>query len=421
MVRPLLFATIMAVPFAVGCVFGGHPYLPSAEEIPALEDRVDRSPEDAQALTRLGAAYHRAGRIEEASAHLERARSLDPDDPLTAFFLGAVYETRQEYQSAVSEYQRSLNDLPRSGFTRELEARIQGLRFELLREAVRVTVAREQELAQIPNPNTLAVFPFNVGDAHERMRPLGRAIAEMLSTDLAQTDRLTVLERIQVQALLSEVALNATALVDRQSAVRGGRLLGAGRIVRGQVSGDSANLTIEVAVADLSNSRGISPISRRSSALELFETEKDLAFGIFEAVGIPLSEAERQRVSRRFTGNLQALLAFGRGLDAVDERDYAEAVRHFAEAVNLDSGFEEARQRGAEATEASQGSSTNTVSLAEEAVRAVRDVIIADQIEALSREVMRRDPAQEALGTEGVAGGAPSLVSIILRRPGGGN
>jgi len=119
--------------------------------------------------------------------------------------------------------------------------------------------------------------------------------------------------------LLDEVALGQSGLVDATTAARGGRLLGAGRVVRGQVSGSEARLRLEAAVVRVGAAGQPGTVSQEDAGARLFEMEKALAFQIYEEMGVSLTQAERERVGRRYTENLQALLGLaGWRLAAVD-------------------------------------------------------------------------------------------------------
>ena len=67
-------------------------------------------------------------------------------------------------------------------------------------------------------------------------------------------------------------------------------------------------------------------------------------------MGIRLSPAERQAITERPTADLQAFLAFSRGLEAEDRGDYAGAAAQFRAAAARDPSFRSAQTRAANAT-----------------------------------------------------------------------
>lgn len=406
-----------------GCAsMGGTSFVPLPEEVPALEARVQSAPGDAEALLRLGAAYQRDGRLDEAAGLLERAVAADASSAGAHFVLGLVRDDQERWDDAVASYQRAAELADGTRLGRQVEGRLQLARRNQLRVAIRQSLAREQQLAAQPSPATVAVFPFVFGGADERLRPLGRALAEMLATDLSQTDRLTVLERVQVQALLDEVALGESGVVDAASAARGGRLLGAGRVVQGQVSGNEAAMRMEAAVVQVGTGSQPGTLSEEDAGARFFEMQKALAFQIYEAMGVSLTPAERQRVNQRFTENLQALLAFGQGLEASDAGRFGEARQFFQQAATIDPGFTQANQLASVSADLEQASNTTSADAVEEVGAASVEAVVAEEVAAVAQQAAAaaaRNAVQEALGTEGVGRTPATPITVILRRPGG--
>jgi TolB-like protein len=82
---------------------------------------------------------------------------------------------------------------------------------------------------------TVAVMYFDNGALvqHADYDPFSKGIADMLITSLAQNDRIRVVERDQLEQLLKEQNLTATAHVDPATAARIGKLLGARHMIFG--------------------------------------------------------------------------------------------------------------------------------------------------------------------------------------------
>jgi TolB-like protein len=78
-------------------------------------------------------------------------------------------------------------------------------------------------------PVTLAIFAFenNSIDSKERLEPLKKGIADMMTTKLSKVKSLKVLERQRMQVLIEELHLNETDLVNQSTALKIGKLLGA--------------------------------------------------------------------------------------------------------------------------------------------------------------------------------------------------
>jgi tetratricopeptide (TPR) repeat protein len=394
---------------------------PSAAEIPALEERIERQPVDTDALTRLGAAYRQAGRQEEAERVLRRAFEQSPADPRATVLLGLTYEELGQPARARLLYTEYLRIGRSAQLRRQLSARLPLLDRQELREAVRSALARELELAtETAEPRTVAVFPFAYQGSDPALSPLGRALAEMLVTDLSQTDRLRVVERTGVQMLLDELQLGEAGLVDTLTAARSGRILGAGRVVQGQIGGAEELLRLQAAVVGIGDDWDGRNLTEEDPLQRLFDLQKRLSLRVLAELGVQLTPAERQRVERRATQNLQALLAFGRCLEADDAGEFEQAAQFCAEAVALDPGFQVARDRADRAQSsltASRQAFTDLTQLSftePGGLTAIQESLEA--IHSIIPDATGRSPSAEVLGTEGL--GRRAILEIIIRRPG---
>ena len=200
---------------------------------------------------------------------------------------------------------------------------------------------------------TVGVLPLRVETRDSTLRPLGHGLAALLVADLAQSARLTLVERLRTDAVLRELGLAASGRIDSATAPRVGHLAGARRLVLGTVvvedgAGDARATTrrplvIETRVADVVSGAVAAGGPARATLDDILDAEKALAFRLFEQLGVALTPRERARVEQRPTRSLAALLAFSRGAEAEAARDFGTAVRQYQQAVRLDPGFTAAR------------------------------------------------------------------------------
>ena len=289
----------------------------------------------------------------------------------------------------------------------------------LLMERQAASTAARALLAGEPEPaapgseaNRVAVLPFVYAGTDPELRPLGRAISEMLVTDLSQTDRLVLVERLRLQALLDEMRLGEEGLVDPSTAARTGRLLGAGRTVQGSLGGDAALLQLQ---ATISRAQGTPagtnpPLTEQDALRRLLDAEKRLVLGLYSSLGVELTSTERERVMQRPTENLQALLAFGSGLEAADAGEFARAAREFARAAALDGGFAGAREHASTARATAAAQATTPATVAQQFGAGVADLT---ELNELLPGAFGRDVAAEALGGERL-GSRDAVLRIIL-------
>ena len=335
-----------------------QPTIPSAAELARLEQRVRQDSNSVDALVRLGAAYRAANRTQDAIVPLSRAMRRSPNNA-TVLLLGATYEDLERFGEARALYESYLGSAKSNSLRRDLTRRLRLVERKELEFAAKVAVRRERELSALPStPGTVAVMPFSTTSTDTTTRIIARALSEMLMTDLSQTNRVTILERLRVQTLLNEIALGGSGRVDSTTAARSGRLLRAERVVQGSVTQQNNQLTIQAAVAAVQAARNAprrAPILERDALNRLFDLEKRTALRLYEALGITLTVAEREAVERRATQNLQALLAYGRGLQQLDAGNFQQAAQHFARASALDPNFAAAAQSAATASRSGLG------------------------------------------------------------------
>jgi TolB-like protein len=307
--------------------------LPSREvdpaEIPALEAALARDSADAVARLALALAYQGAKRPGDARRTLERGVEMRPRDGTLVLHLGLVLEEMEAFAEARERYSAYLALEKASPVRSKVRARLPLLERRALAAAVRAAIAQEDSLARAgitketpPEANTIAVFPFRYTGRDSTYTPLGRAMAELLSTDLAQTPRLRVLERSRIQLLVDELRRGRTERFDSTTVARTGRILRAGQVVQGQIEGDEARLRLLAAVqSTVAGGNVRAPVSEQDPAERLIDMEKRLALSLFRSMGVQLTPAEEERIVRRPTTRLQALLEYGRGLEAEDRGD----------------------------------------------------------------------------------------------------
>lgn len=309
------------------------------EELESLDLLVERHAQDAGELTRIGIRFFEAGRLERAADVLGAALVLDPREFPAVVYRGLAFERLDQVDSARQVYRRAIARGVSGGDRRELEGRLTVLDRRQLRNEIRAVLARETTLGTTEAPsNTLAVLPWAFVGSDSALRPLERGIAHLLLTDLAKVSRLVLVERERVQVLLEELAAGTSGRVDPATAARSGRLLGAAHVLQGVVreTADGRGVTLEAQVVRTSDGE-VAATGRISEGLpDLYAMEKAIVFQVLEQLGIPLSPAESREISERPRADLQAFLAFSRGLEAGDRGDRQAASAFFARAAARD-------------------------------------------------------------------------------------
>ncbi|MDQ2666161.1 MAG: tetratricopeptide repeat protein [Gemmatimonadota bacterium] len=361
-----LASTLLVVGLA-GCATGG---MGSGDPVTRLEEQRQADPTSAPVNRSLGIAYYKADRNAEARTALEAAAKLDPRDGTTALYLGLTDEALGDLPAAKRAYSSYIQFGRTSRVRGQLQSHLAALTRKEITADAKAAVLQEATLSTQPgDPRTVAVMPMRFSGADTNLKVLERGFADLLTTDLARSSQLTLVERSRMQALLDEIRLQQSGGTDAATNVRAGKLLRAGRVVQGAIlEVDTTNLRVDAAVVDVPTSQ-VQGAAQASDLLDqVFSLEKKLALDLFTQLGVTLTVAERTQIEQRPTRSLQAFLAYSRGLLADDQGRYDDAARFFNQAVRLDPGFAVAQAKSEEATAISEGS-TVTASTVEAGLR----------------------------------------------------
>ncbi len=315
--------------------------------IAALEARQARHPRDPEVLTDVGVGFYQAGEYARARDVLAAVLALEPDGFRAAVHLGLANEGLGDYAAALAAYHRAEGMKVSSQQRRQVEERLIALTRARLAAEARRAVAEERAIAATPAiPNSIAVLPWSYMGTDPALKPLETGLAHLVVSDLSKVGRFTLLERERVRALAEELGLGAEARIQPETAARSGRLLRAAQVVQGAIreTGPSA-IRLDANVVSASTAKVDATGSAANRLSELFAMEKSLVFDLLGRLGVTLSPAEQRSIAERPTADLQAFLAFSRGLEAEDRGDYSAATRFFQQAATSDPGFRPARDR----------------------------------------------------------------------------
>ncbi|MBI4420603.1 MAG: hypothetical protein HY560_07230 [Gemmatimonadetes bacterium] len=343
--RCIALALAAAAAVTVLACAGRAPARVSPQEIPDLEARLAGEPSNTALLGRYAEALFAATRCDTAQVVARRLLATNPADAVATLIVGQCQERAGQYDDAIALYDRYASQNAGSRQVGAVRGRALLARRDHSTAQARAALRREQELAQQPgDPQTVAVLPLQiVGDSS--YQSLSRGLAQMMISDLALLQRFRMVERLQLGAVLDEIRFAQGDRVDPTTAARVGRLVQAGRLVQGLATiPRDGPVRLEASVVQQTGEvSGAEQVDGRLR--ELLQLEKDLVIALAGRLGYTLSEAERQAVLENGTRNVQALLAYSRGLLSEDAGDYARAALYYSEAVQADPNFQVAREQ----------------------------------------------------------------------------
>ena len=319
-----------------GCARQGLDADPS--QIPSLQEQLSQNPGDLTAQTRLGIAFYKDGRFEQARTTLANAVEAGAESGAAYLYLGLSNESLEDWAGAREAYTTYLDVGNWGPLKDDLEDRLLLIVRSELQAAAQAALAQEAELiAEPPEARTVAVFPFRLISDNEGLLPLQVALADMMITDLAISNALTVLERTQIQSLLDEMALSEAGYADPATGARAGRLLRSEHVVQGVLTTlGQEEIRFDTEVMNTVQARSAGSISDQDELEAIFDMEKGLVFQILDVLGAVLTPAEREAINENRAESILAFLAYGEGLMAMDRGDFQAASDLFQQAASID-------------------------------------------------------------------------------------
>jgi TolB-like protein/Tfp pilus assembly protein PilF len=327
---------------ALICCLAGFAYCSTGFSAPApAPEAAELSKQEKQELVRGAVTAYERGQVSTAQRDLERARTDFPENYAAPYYLGLIYLEQGRRSEAIVQWQQYIAMDPKSENALKIRKNLTLLLRQEARESAKQAVAEQTTLIQgRTDDKTVAVTSFrNLGS--ENLGPLGKGMAAMLISDLSKVPDLKVVDRIKLQALLEEMKLGTSGLVDSKTAPKVGKLLKARHVTSGSLADlDKESLVIASVVVDSHQKAGIISSQDAQGVLkEFYDLEKKIACQIIQALG-KNCETVPDGFYIIHTKSLPALVLYSRGLDEFDRENYDEAREMFQKSLDEDPKFD---------------------------------------------------------------------------------
>jgi len=198
-------------------------------------------------------------------------------------------------------------------------------------------IQKEKGLKTPSAPNTVAVLYFKNQTGQPEFDVLQKGIALMLMTDLSKIENLQVVERVQFQALMEELGMGTSGLVEPGTEPRIGKLLQARWLVGGEIlKVKLESLRIKSDVTDVPAQNILGQPYSEGKPQDLISVEKSILFEMIKLLKIEPTAKEKEKLKTPCSSNLQALMALFKGVDASDRGDYILAAEYYEAALKAD-------------------------------------------------------------------------------------
>lgn len=323
------------------------------------EQALREHPEDPKVQSSLGRAYYHLQDYDQAAKLLKAAQGRTPNDGAIALYLGMIAETKKDFAGAAESYAKFLAIDGNSPLAPQIKGRLLYTQNEQMRKQVDEAVKNENSLAsQTPAENTIGVLPFRVlGKSNEDVNSLAQGMAAALWYDLASVKELRVVERLQLKYLTDELEAADKGFVAKNSGPRLGKFVKAQHLITANLDSPVANkLSLQTGLI----STGAGTYSPTFAADEQFskaiKVQKELTLAVLDSLGIKITGSARRNLKKATTDSYDAFLAFGRGVEQFDLRDYGKAAAFFVESSRIDPSFDLAKEFHSQAQMLQSGS-----------------------------------------------------------------
>ena len=196
----------------------------------------------------------------------------------------------------------------------------------------------------------IAVMPFQNGGSYgqdkENFEALERGLAGMLISELAQNPGARVVERENVQSLISEQDLGKDGRLDAATAAKVGKLVGARYMVMGSFVDLYGHFRVDARLVDVETSEIIKVVRgdpKYEKREEMFKLLQSVAERLMAETKLPPLTAEVSRAVKARNVPTEALTYYSRALLYQDRGDKTKAAEFFSKAVDIFPDYSEAK------------------------------------------------------------------------------
>lgn len=342
--------TIFLVVLLFGCVFvfgcGGELKLSKAKHnlssekyddaIAIYKEYLAENPDATEARSRLGFAYLKSGRLDQAIDEFTTVLKTEPGEPYSIFYLGLAHLNKGQYGETIKVWQTYRN-MKAPIVEKEIKRLLTLVVIADSQHLAKTAIREEEKLKTVKlDAGTVAVCYYKDLSPDKSMRAFQKGLAAMVLTDMAKIKSLKVVERLRLQALLEEMNLGKMGIVDDDTAPKVGRLVGAENLIVGNLTW-GINAATSVASTHEAAVKGTAMCSEKRE--DFFKLPCCVVREAANILGVSLSPGEMNDICIPHTQNYNAFIYFGDGLDAFDAGKWEEAKNLFEKALMEDPQF----------------------------------------------------------------------------------
>ena len=203
-----------------------------------------------------------------------------------------------------------------------------------------------------PQKITIAVLPFENITKNPEEDWLAQGLAEQITTGLGKISSLKVVERIQMEKILTEQNFQMSDIADQNSSVKIGQVLSAGKLLVGsyQVVNENIAVTARIVNVETGAVDEKHTFTRTDHLDDIFELYDALIQDVLKSFDVTITQSQVSKIERfkkNGTKNAKAYEFYTKGLTAYqlgDEKNLKQARDFFKKAISKDKKYTDARK-----------------------------------------------------------------------------
>ena len=219
--------------------------------------------------------FYKENDFANAKKHAKIAYDMNKNSPRALYVLGALNYQQGDENLARTQLEQSVKSLKdpeerqRAGKLLEkiranTKDRVSTIKSKIEPEP-KPAEAISDDMAYKPY---IAAFPFNDANARTEQTKLGQTLTEMLITALIQDDKFSVMERVQLEKILTEQSLGQTGTIDAETAVEVGKLSGLEAVVIGSISQLKTAIEADARLIEVETGKALAAASGKVNSID---------------------------------------------------------------------------------------------------------------------------------------------------------
>jgi TolB-like protein len=274
---------------------------------------------------------------------------LSPNDSIAIFEVKSIitYAKGQQYKNKAFDYLQDISKighclihLPREIWPTELRDKWYSISKQ--RNILSCPMEEDSEI------RTIAIMEFDnysVGEYQEKLGDLSKGLADFFEYDFSRFSDLKVVERDKIDYILKELKMSEEGKIDKATAVKAGKILGAQLMVFGSITQIDDDNAVMLARAVNVETSEIITIAEKRGEPNFVAMEKELVKDLAEQLELAVTDSNRELIEESGTQDMDAARLYSMGLKYLDRYEYSKAYDFFRQAYEKDSSFTEAKQK----------------------------------------------------------------------------